>query len=117
MPRTKPKRDNRDGAPERDFEHWLRKQFAHPEFRDLSADETAKKELWFRLVEARRAAGLTQEDVAKRLGVSRTQVGRIEKRGYDLSSLRALQRYVQALGAGYSVEVRIRRTRARARTR
>ena len=53
------------------------------------------------------AAGLTQTDLAKRLGVSQSQVARIEKRGYDAYTLKTLRRYVGALGEGFTVEVRI----------
>jgi transcriptional regulator with XRE-family HTH domain len=42
-----------------------------------------EKELWLQLVEARQAAGITQAELAKRLGVSQAQVARIEKCGYD----------------------------------
>jgi hypothetical protein len=37
------------------------------------------------------------------------QVARIEKRGYDAYTLTTPRRYVQALGDGFSVEVRVRR--------
>jgi predicted transcriptional regulator len=43
------------------------------------------------------------------LGVSQPQVARIEKRGYDAYTLNTLRRYVNALGEGYALEVRIRR--------
>ena len=45
--------------------------------------------------------------MAKRLGVSQAQVARIEKRGYDAYTLTTLRKYVQAIGGGLSVEVKI----------
>jgi len=78
-------------------------------------EEAAKKELWLQLVEARQAAGLTQAEVAKRLEVSPAQVARIEKRGYDAYTLTTLRRYVEALGEGFSLEVRVRHGDAPAR--
>ena len=45
--------------------------------------------------------------MAERLGVSQAQVARIEKRGYDAYTLNTLRRYVEALGEGFSLEVRI----------
>jgi len=66
-------------------------------------------------VEARQAAGLTQTDVAKRLEASQAQVTRIEKRGYDAYTLTTLRRYVEALGEGFSLEVRVRHGDATAR--
>src|SRR5437667_114410 len=60
--------------------------------------------LW-ELVEARKAAGLTQAELARRLGVSQAQVARIEKCGYDSYTLNTLRRYVQALGRTLEVTV------------
>ena len=81
---------------------------ADPEFRRVYEEESAKKELWLQLVEARQAAGLTQAEVANRLGVSQAQVARIEKRGYDAYTLTTLRRYVSALGDDFSLQVSVR---------
>jgi len=90
------------------YEAYWAKQMADPEFRAVYEAEAAKKELWLQLVEARQAAGLTQAEVAKRLGISQAQVSRIEKRGYDAYTLTTLRRYVEALGEGFSLEVSIK---------
>lgn len=90
------------------YDAYWAKQMADPEFRAIYETEAAKKELWLQLVEARQAAGLTQAEVAKRLGISQAQVSRIEKRGYDAYTLTTLRRYVEALGAGFSLEVNIK---------
>lgn len=82
---------------------------ADPEFRAVYEEEAAKKELWLQLVESRQAAGLTQAELAQRLGVSQAQVARIEKRGYDAYTLNTLRRYVAALGEGFKLEVTIHR--------
>jgi transcriptional regulator with XRE-family HTH domain len=76
--------------------------------RALYEAEAAKKELWMQLVEARQAAGLTQQQMAQRLGVSQAQVARIEKRGYDAYTLTTLRRYVAALGEGFALEIVVR---------
>jgi len=70
-------------------------------------EEAVKSELWLQLVEARQAAGLTQAEVAKRLGVSQAQVARIEKRGYDAYTLKTLRRYVESLGGQFSLRVAV----------
>ena len=75
----------------------------------LYEQEAHKKELWLQLQEARYAAGLTQAELAQRLGVSQAQVARLEKRGYDSYSLKSLLRYVQALGEGFEVRISISR--------
>lgn len=101
--------DNRMTQGQESYEQWRAALVADPEVRALYEEEAAKKELWLQLVEARQAAGLTQAEVAKRLGVSQAQVARIEKRGYDAYTLTTLRRYVQALGDDFTLQVAVRR--------
>jgi transcriptional regulator with XRE-family HTH domain len=84
---------------------------ADPGFREIYEEEAAKSALWLQLAEARQAAGLTQAALAKRLGVSRAEVARIEERGYDAYTLAALRHYVQALGQDFTLEVSVHRHR------
>ncbi len=100
-------RENANSEGGRRYEEYWARQMADPEFRREYEEESQKKELWLALVEARQAAGLTQAEVAGRLGVSQAQVARIEKRGYNSYTLNTLRRYVEALGEGFSVEVRV----------
>ena len=93
---------------EASYRRWQEELGADPEYQAIYEEEAAKKELWLQLVEARKAAGLTQAQLAERLGVSQAQVARVEKRGYDSLTLTSLRRYVQALGEGFSLEVRVR---------
>jgi DNA-binding XRE family transcriptional regulator len=87
--------------------NWRDRLLADPETLALYEEEAAKSELWLQLVEARRNAGLTQKQMAERLGVSQAQVARIQKEGYDAYTLNTLRRYVAALGDGFALEVRI----------
>ncbi len=96
------------------YADWRASFLADPAHRRIYEEEAAKKELWLQLVEARQAAGLTQAQVAERLGVSQAQVARIEKRGYDAYTLTSLRRYVEALGGEFSLEVVVRRSGERA---
>jgi len=50
----------------------------------------------YRLAERRKAQGLTQAEVAERMGVTKSRVSQIE-RG-EVSTIEAVARYVQALG-------------------
>src|SRR6266568_2585784 len=92
---------------EQAYQQWRDSLMADPEFQEIYKEEAAKKELWLQLVEARQAAGLTQAELAKRLGVSQAQVSRIEKQGYDAYTLNTLRRYIAALGEGFSLEVKV----------
>jgi len=95
---------------QRSYEEHVARAFSDPKFRAIYEEEARKKELWLQLVEARLEAGLTQKDVAKRMGISQAQVARIEKRGYEAHTLRTLQRYIEALGNRYKLVVSIQKT-------
>lgn len=96
---------------EQDYQEWRASLVDTPEKRALYEEISAKSDLWLQLVEARQAAGLTQRQLAKRLGVSQAQVARIEKRGYESYTLNSLRRYVQALGEDFTLEVRVQQRR------
>ncbi len=91
------------------YQAWREGLRANPAYQIIYAEEAAKSALWLQLVEARQQAGLTQQELAQRLGVSQAQVARMEKRGYDAYTLTSLRRYVAALGADFSLAVQIRR--------
>lgn len=90
------------------YVQWQAELTANPEFQAVYDEEAAKSALWLQLSEAREAAGLTQADIAARLGVSQAQVARLEKRGYDAYTLTSLRRYVAALGDDFELDVQVR---------
>ncbi len=92
---------------EADYERWRASIVDTPEKQAAYDEIAAKSDLWLQLVEARQAAGLTQAEVAKRLGISQSQVSRIEKRGYDAYTLNTLRKYVKALGDSFRLEVKV----------
>lgn len=61
---------------------------------DAMADEYAIARA---LIEARTRAGLTQADVAQRMGTTQSAVARMES-GRALPSLRTVERFAQAVG-------------------
>ncbi|MDP8923007.1 MAG: helix-turn-helix domain-containing protein [Chloroflexota bacterium] len=65
-----------------------------PGFRDLAA---RRRTLVANLVERRRELGLSQTDVAARMGTSQSAVARLESGGADVR-LTTLERYAAALG-------------------
>lgn len=56
------------------------------------------------LIEARKKAQLTQDEVAKRMGTTQSVVARLES-GRPMPSLRSLKRYAQAVNS--KVEIRV----------
>jgi transcriptional regulator with XRE-family HTH domain len=76
--------------------------------RDGGGHESAYgEEIWQQLIRARHYAGLTQVELARRMGVTQAQVARLEKRGYEQYTLTSLRRFVEALGPGFALDVRI----------
>lgn len=67
-----------------------------PGFREM-AQSARRQELLAELVAERRAAGLSQAEVADRMGTSQPAVARVEAGGVDVR-LSTLQRYAEAVG-------------------
>lgn len=80
-----------------------RKWEKDPEFQKESEAIKPEFELARRLIEARVKAGLSQSDVAARMGTSQPTVARLES-GHK-PSLRTLERYAEAVGL--KVEIRL----------
>ena len=97
---------------QRSYKEWKKRLEKEPGYRAIYKEESAKMELWLQLVEARQAAGLTQQQLAEKLGVSQAQVARMEKRGYDAYTLTSLRRYVNALGKSFSLKVTVEESHA-----
>jgi predicted transcriptional regulator len=81
-------------------EELLKDERFRVEFVELE-DEFA---LASQLIEARKKAHLTQDEVAKRMGTTQSVVARLES-GRPLPSLRSLKRYAQAVNG--KVEIRV----------
>ena len=94
---------------EQDYNEWKASLTDTPEKAARYQEIADRSNLWLQLVEARQVAGLTQRQVAQRLGVSQAQVARIEKQGYESYTLTTLHRYLNALGEGFSLEVSVRK--------
>lgn len=58
------------------------------------------------LIEMRRLAGLTQTDVAQRMGITQATVAGLETKAHD-PKLSTLQRYARAVGAELRFELRL----------
>lgn len=58
----------------------------------------------YRLRELREQAGLTQAQLAERIGVGQRQVSKIESGELDNAKVGTIRRYLEAVGGGLSVE-------------
>jgi len=69
-----------------------------PERRAAARESLENQIAAYRLVELRKARGLTQQQVADAMGVSQRRVSSIERGDLDRSELTTLRTYIQALG-------------------
>ncbi len=90
----------------KDLRHFKTRALARPEVKreyDRLAEEF---EFLDEILKARAAAGLTQADVAARIGTTQSAVARLESPvGKHSPSLATLQRYASALG--YRLQLRL----------
>ncbi|MFQ5582393.1 MAG: helix-turn-helix domain-containing protein [Mariprofundaceae bacterium] len=77
----------------------LKKQWMNdPEVREAYEEHVYEFEIASSLIAARTKAGLTQSEVAKRMGTTQSVVARIEG-GSQLPSMKSVIRYATAIGA------------------
>jgi len=69
--------------------------------------EIAAEARAYRLTEIRKSLGLTQKDMATRIGVGQSRISAIESGDLTKVQVGTLAAYVEALGAGLEVSVRV----------
>jgi DNA-binding XRE family transcriptional regulator len=77
---------------------WLDKKLADSKFRKGFEEEAQKLAIGEQLSRLRQEAGLTQAQVAKRIGTTASAISRYENAEYDRYELRTLQKIVRACG-------------------
>ena len=80
------------------FETLKDKMLSDPEVRDAYDAMSGEFDLAREFIAARARAGLTQAEVAKRMGTTQSTVARIEG-GKQLPSIKTLLRYAEATGS------------------
>jgi DNA-binding XRE family transcriptional regulator len=89
-----------------DFRHYTPDEFLaefYPDSADKAAiaagmDQLRAVQRAYRLAEMRRRLGITQADVATRMGITQSRVSAIERAKSGATELRTLAAYVEALG-------------------
>ncbi|MBK8729720.1 MAG: helix-turn-helix transcriptional regulator [Tetrasphaera sp.] len=91
-------------TPQSDFDRYLAKRLEEPAVRAGYEDHAVLQRVIDRLVGFRRVLGLTQTDVAKRMGVGQSTVSGFETEMSD-PRLSTLQRYARAVEARLDVTI------------
>ena len=87
------------------FDLYLEKQLKDPGFAEKFRKAGKAWDLAIQLVSLRKKAGLSQKELAKRVGTSQQQISRLESPSYEGHSLSMLRRVAEVLEATVRVEL------------
>ena len=93
------------------FDRYLDEQLSDPEFAARYKEAADAWDVAMQLAALRKESGLSQKELARRVGTSQQQISRLESPGYEGHSMSMLRRVAHVMGA--SVRVQIRRERDR----
>jgi ribosome-binding protein aMBF1 (putative translation factor) len=88
------------------FEDWLKKELRDPRFRRGYDQEKRALFLSYRILTLREKLGLSQKEMARRMGTSQQAVARLESGEYEGFTLKTLEKVAEALGAELVVDLR-----------
>ena len=77
---------------------WVERKLANAKFRKGFEEEVQKLAIGEQLSRLRQEAGLTQAQVAQRVGTTASAISRYENADYDRYELRTLRKIVRACG-------------------
>lgn len=80
-----------------DFEKYLNKRMANPEFKKAWDAGELEYQLMLMVLKARNEQNLTQAELAARTGIRQSNISRIEK-GQSVPSITTLNKIAQGLG-------------------
>jgi transcriptional regulator with XRE-family HTH domain len=93
------------------FDIYLEKQLKDPDFAERFRKAGEAWDVALKLASLRKTSGLSQKELAKRVGTSQQQISRLESPSYEGHSLSMLRRVAEVLGATLYVEIQPNRHR------
>jgi len=93
------------------FDAYLEEQLKDKVFAERFKKAGEAWDVGIRLASLREKTGLSQKELAKRVGTSQQQISRLESPSYEGHSLSMLRRVADALGAIVRVEIEPKRGR------
>jgi DNA-binding XRE family transcriptional regulator len=88
----------------RTFRQRLREDLKDPEFRREYEKNRRMLALSMKILALRKKKGLTQAQLAKRMGTSQQAVSRIESGDYEGFTLKTLEKFAQATGTRLKID-------------
>ena len=86
-------------------EQMLARWKKDPKYKDAYDDLEDEFQLFDELLKARHNAGLTQEELAARMGTKRESISRMESAGKHSPSVNTLRKYAKAVGCKLKIEL------------
>jgi len=87
------------------FDLYLEEQLKDSDFADRFKRAGEAWDVALKLAALRKESGLSQKELAKRVGTSQQQISRLESPSYEGHSLSMLRRVAKVLGATVHVEI------------
>ena len=94
------------------FDLYLGKQLKDPDLKEKFRKAGEAWDVAMQLASLRKASGLSQKELAKRVGTSQQQISRLESPSYKGHSLSMLRRVADVLGANVHVEIQAKEQQA-----
>ena len=86
------------------WDSYLDQQLANPSVRQAYEEETKVLSIGMELAKQRKRTGMTQAELAKKIGTSTPQLSRTERRPENVN-MRTLIRYAEAVGMNLDVRL------------
>jgi len=83
----------------------IRERMKDPAFKKAWRDLDAEFELLESIIKAREAAGLTQEELARRMGTKQPALSRLERGGFQKANIETLRKIAEALNGRLIVKI------------
>jgi len=87
------------------FDKYLEEQLKDPDFATRFKKAGEAWDVALQLASLRKDSGLSQKELARRVGTSQQQISRLESPSYEGHSLSMLRRVAEVLGASLHVEI------------
>jgi len=87
------------------FDRYLEEHLKDPEFAERFKKAGEAWEVALQIATLRKDSGLSQTELAKRVGTSQQQISRLESPSYEGHSLSMLRRVAEVLGARVKVKI------------
>jgi len=92
------------------WDRYVKQQLKKPVVRQAYEEETKTLSIGMQLAEQRKLKGLTQAQLARKMGTSTPQLSRTERRPENVN-MRTLMRYAKAVGMDLDIRLVVRRAK------